>query len=133
MVQVSLSTSTTFNGDLNALVENQGTDVTFRIDLDEAAPAGGTRVYIDSDTVQIFNRLDLPAAQRNPRIENINLFSVSTNVDDSGLAFTIDSGATFATVTLAIFDNTEPEPTLPETFDGRVDAEFFCQNCIRSL
>ena len=125
MVQVSLSTSTTFNGDLNALVENQGTDVTFRIDLDEAAPAGGTRVYIDSDTVQIFNRLDLPAAQRNPRIENINLFSVSTNVDDSGLAFTIDSGATFATVTLAIFDNTEPEPTLPETFDGRVDAEFF--------
>ncbi|MGD1910795.1 MAG: hypothetical protein ACFB2X_08040, partial [Rivularia sp. (in: cyanobacteria)] len=109
MTQVSLSTSTTFNGDLNALVENQGTDVTFRIDLDEAAPAGGTRVYIDSDTVQIFNRLDLPAAVSNPRIENINLFSVSTNVDDSGLAFTIDPGATFATVTLTIFDNPEPD------------------------
>ena len=125
MTQVSLSTSTTFDGDLNALVEDQGTDVTFRIELDQPAPAGGTRVYIDSDTVQIFNRLDLPAARSNPRVENIDIFSVRTNIDDSGLGFTINPGATVATLTLTIFDNTEPEPTLPETFDGRVDAEFF--------
>ncbi|MCJ8282175.1 MAG: hypothetical protein MJK14_20655 [Rivularia sp. ALOHA_DT_140] len=81
MTQVSLSTSTTFNGDLNALVENQGTEITFRIDLDEPAPAEGTRVYIDSDTVQIFNRLDLPAARTNPRVENIDIFSVRTNIE----------------------------------------------------
>ncbi|MEM9276333.1 MAG: hypothetical protein AAGA80_25785, partial [Cyanobacteria bacterium P01_F01_bin.143] len=68
MVQASLSTSTNFDGNLNALVEDQGTEVTFRVDLDEAAPAGGTRVYIDSKTVQIFNRLDLPAAISNPQI-----------------------------------------------------------------
>jgi len=47
------------------------------------------------------------------------------SIDDSGLAFTINPGETFGTVTLTVFDNTEPEPTLPETFDGRVDAEFF--------
>ncbi|MEM9274894.1 MAG: DVUA0089 family protein [Cyanobacteria bacterium P01_F01_bin.143] len=124
MVQASLSTSTSFDGDLNALVEDQGTEVTFRVDLDEAAPSGGTRVYIDSETVQIFNRLDLPAAVSNPQIENVNLLSVRTNIDDSGLAFTINQGATFATITLAIFDNLEPDTFLPETFDGRVDATF---------
>ncbi|MEM9276332.1 MAG: hypothetical protein AAGA80_25780 [Cyanobacteria bacterium P01_F01_bin.143] len=124
MVQASLSTSTNFDGDLNALVEDQGTEVIFRVDLDEAAPAGGTRVYIDSETVQIFNRLDLPAAISNPQIENVNLLSVRTNIDDSGLAFTINQGATFATITLAIFDNPEPDTFLPETFDGRVDATF---------
>ncbi|MEM9274893.1 MAG: hypothetical protein AAGA80_18310 [Cyanobacteria bacterium P01_F01_bin.143] len=47
-----------------------------------------------------------------------------TNIDDSGLAFTINQGATFATITLAVFDNPEPDTFLPETFDGRVDATF---------
>ena len=37
MPQVSLTTSTNFNG-LNALVENQNNTITFRFDLDEAAP-----------------------------------------------------------------------------------------------
>ena len=35
MPQVSLSTSTSFDGDLNALVEDQGTSLTVRFDLDE--------------------------------------------------------------------------------------------------
>ncbi|MEM8827923.1 MAG: spondin domain-containing protein [Cyanobacteria bacterium P01_G01_bin.19] len=124
MTQVSLSTSTTFDGDLNALVEDQGTEITFRIDLDEAAPAEGTRVYIDSEIEQIFNRLDLPAAAANPQIENIDLLSVNTNLDNSGIAFTINPGATFATVTIPIFDNPEPDTFLPETFDGLVEATF---------
>ena len=47
MPQVSLSTSTSFNGDLNALIEDQGTALTLRFDLDEPAPAGGLKVYID--------------------------------------------------------------------------------------
>ncbi|MEM9218707.1 MAG: PPC domain-containing protein [Cyanobacteria bacterium P01_F01_bin.150] len=124
MVQVSLSTSTTFDGDLNALVEDQGTSLTIRFDLDAPAPAGGLKVYIDSDIVQIVNRLDLPSAIANPQFENLNLLATQTNLDNSGLAVQITEGSTFGTVTLNIFDNDEPEPTLPETFDGLVEATF---------
>ena len=122
MVQVSLSTSTTFDGDLNALVEDQGTSLTLRFDLDEPAPAGGLKVYIDSDTEQILNRLDLPGAIANPQFENLNLLATQTNVDNSGLAVQITEGSTFATVTLDVFDNVEPDTFLPETFDGLVEA-----------
>ncbi|MEL7355538.1 MAG: DVUA0089 family protein [Cyanobacteria bacterium J06560_6] len=122
MVQVSLSTTTTFEGDLNALVEDQGTSLTLRFDLDEPAPASGLKVYIDSDIEQIINRLDLPAAIASPRFENLNLFATQTNFDNSGLAVEIAGGSTFATVTLDIFDNPEPDTFLPETFDGLVEA-----------
>ncbi len=122
MVQVSLSTSTTFDGDLNALVEDQGTSLTLRFDLDEPAPAGGLKVYIDSNTEQILNRLDLPGAIANPQFENLNLLATQTNVDNSGLAVQITEGSTFATVTLDVFDNVEPDTFLPETFDGLVEA-----------
>ncbi|MEO1387489.1 MAG: pre-peptidase C-terminal domain-containing protein [Cyanobacteria bacterium J06634_6] len=122
MVQVSLSTTTTFEGDLNALVEDQGSSLTLRFDLDEPAPASGLKVYIDSDIEQIINRLDLPAAIANPRFENLNLFATQTNFDNSGLAVEIAGGSTFATVTLDIFDNPEPDTFLPETFDGLVEA-----------
>ncbi|NEP19707.1 MAG: D-alanyl-D-alanine carboxypeptidase, partial [Leptolyngbya sp. SIO4C1] len=122
MVQVSLSTTTTFDGDLNALVEDQGTSLTVRFDLDEPAPAGGLKVYIDSGVEQILNRLDLPGAVANPQIENLNLLATQTNADNSGLAVEIVEGATFATVTLNVFDNPEPDTFLPATFDGRVDA-----------
>ncbi|MEM7182075.1 MAG: hypothetical protein AAF518_14250, partial [Spirochaetota bacterium] len=71
-----------YRSDANALIENQGTELTFRIDLDEAAPPGGLRVFIDSDITQILNRLDLPSAVANPQIENIDLLSVRTNVDN---------------------------------------------------
>ncbi|MEL6763335.1 MAG: peptidase, partial [Cyanobacteria bacterium J06607_6] len=124
MVQVSLSTSTDFDGDLNALVEDQGTALTVRFDLDEPAPASGLKVYIDSDVEQIINRLDLPAAIANPQFENLNLFATQTNFDNSGLAVEIAGGATFATITLDIFDNPEPDTFLPETFDGLVEAVF---------
>ncbi|MEL7330658.1 MAG: pre-peptidase C-terminal domain-containing protein [Cyanobacteria bacterium J06560_2] len=122
MVQVSLSTTTTFEGDLNALVEDQNTSLTLRFDLDEPAPAGGLKVYIDSDIEQIINRLDLPAAISNPQFENLNLLRTQTNFDNSGLAVDITAGSTFATVTLDIFDNPEPDTFLPETFDGLVEA-----------
>ncbi|MEM6435979.1 MAG: hypothetical protein AAF773_19315, partial [Cyanobacteria bacterium P01_D01_bin.115] len=124
MVQVSLSTSTDFDGDLNALVEDQGTALTVRFDLDEPAPASGLKVYVDSDVEQIINRLDLPAAIANPQFENLNLFATQTNFDNSGLAVEIAGGATFATITLDIFDNPEPDTFLPETFDGLVEAVF---------
>ncbi|MEL6325306.1 MAG: pre-peptidase C-terminal domain-containing protein [Cyanobacteria bacterium J06626_23] len=122
MVQVSLSTSTTFDGDLNALVEDQGTSLTVRFELDEPAPVGGLKVYIDSDVEQILNRLDLPGAIANPQFENLNLLGTQTNFDNSGLAVEITEGSTFATITLDIFDNVEPDTFLPETFDGLVEA-----------
>ncbi|MDB9527174.1 pre-peptidase C-terminal domain-containing protein [Oscillatoria sp. CS-180] len=124
MVQVSLTTSTNFDGDFNALVEDQGTALTVRFDLDEPAPPGGLKVYIDSDIVQIINRLDLPAAIQNPQFENLNVFATQTNFDNSGLAVEIIEGATFGTVTLNVFDNDEPDTFLPETFDGLVEAVF---------
>ncbi|MEO0374932.1 MAG: hypothetical protein AAF329_09970, partial [Cyanobacteria bacterium P01_A01_bin.17] len=113
MPQVSLSTSTSFDGELNALVEDQGTALTVRFDLDEPAPAGGLKVYIDSEVEQILNRLDLPGAIANPQVENLNLLATQTNFDNSGLAVEITEGATFATVTLNVFDNAEPDTFLP--------------------
>ena len=122
MPQVSLSTSTSFDGDLNALVEDQGTALTVRFDLDEAAPEGGLKVYVDSEVEQIINRLDLPGFAFNPTVENIDFSTFTTNFDNSGFALTIDEGATFGTFTINVFDNPEPDTTLPETFDGLVEA-----------
>ena len=123
-MQASLSTSTTFDGDLNALVETQGTAVTFRFDLDEAAPAGGLTLFVDADVEQMLNRLDLPTFAFNPVTENIDFGSIITNRDSSGFAFTIDEGATFGTATLNVFNNPEPDTFLPATFDGLVEATF---------
>ncbi|MBE9064030.1 hypothetical protein, partial [cf. Phormidesmis sp. LEGE 11477] len=122
MPQVSLSTSTNFDGDLSALVEDQGTALTVRFDLDEPAPEGGLKVYVDSDVEQIINRLDLPGFAFNPTLENIDAASLVTNFDNSGFALTIEEGATFGTFTIDVFDNPEPDTFLPETFDGRVEA-----------
>ena len=124
MVQVSLSTTTTFVSDLNALVEDLGTALTVRFDLDAPAPEGGLKVYIDSAVEQILNRLDLPGAITDPQVENLNLLATQTNFDNSGLAVEITAGSTFATVTLNVFNNAEPDTFLPTTFDGRVDALF---------
>ncbi|MEO1396045.1 MAG: amidase family protein [Cyanobacteria bacterium J06634_5] len=123
-MQVSLSTSTTFDGDLNALVETQGTAITFRFDLDEPAPAGGVTLFVDADVEQMLNRLDLPAFAFNPVTENIDFGSIFPNRDSSGFVATIDEGATFGTATLNIFNNSEPETFLPATFDGLVEATF---------
>lgn len=41
---VSLTTSTSFQGDLNALIEDQATDLTVRFDLDVPAPVDGLRI-----------------------------------------------------------------------------------------
>ncbi|MEM1293473.1 MAG: D-alanyl-D-alanine carboxypeptidase, partial [Cyanobacteria bacterium P01_H01_bin.162] len=122
MVQVSLSTTTTFDGDLNALIEDQGTALTVRFDLDEPAPEGGLRVYVDSEVEQIINRLDLPGFVASPTLENIDLASLATNFDNSGFAVTIDEGATFGSFTINVFNNPEPDTFLPETFDGLVEA-----------
>ncbi|MEM7061673.1 MAG: pre-peptidase C-terminal domain-containing protein [Cyanobacteria bacterium P01_B01_bin.77] len=121
MVAVSLSTSTDYPGLQNALIEDQGTALTVRFDLDEPAPAGGLKVYIDSEVEQILNRLDLPGAIANPQFENLNLLATQTNFDNSGLAVSITEGSTFATIILNIFDNEEPDTFLPETFDGLVN------------
>ncbi|MEL6351880.1 MAG: amidase family protein [Cyanobacteria bacterium J06627_28] len=126
-MQVSLSTSTTFDGDLNALVETQGTTITFRFDLDEPAPAGGLTLFVDADVEQMLNRLDLPEFAFNPTTENIDFESLVTNRDSSGFVATINEGATFGTATLNIFNNPEPDTFLPDTFDGLVEATFSLQ------
>ena len=124
MVQVSFSTTTSFEGDLNALVEAQNTALTVRFELDEPAPAGGLKVFVDSDVEQIVSRLDLPGFIFNPTVENINPNLVGTSFDNSGFFLTINEGATFGSFTINVFDNTEPDTFLPDTFDGRVDAVF---------
>ena len=124
MVQLSFSTTTSFEGDLNALVEAQNTALTVRFELDEPAPAGGLKVFVDSDVEQIVSRLDLPGFIFNPTVENINPNLVGTSFDNSGFFLTINEGATFGSFTINVFDNTEPDTFLPDTFDGRVDAVF---------
>ncbi|MEL7330659.1 MAG: pre-peptidase C-terminal domain-containing protein [Cyanobacteria bacterium J06560_2] len=124
MAQVSLSTFTDFVGDLNALIEDQGTSLTIRFDLDEPAPVDGLTLFVDADVEQGLNRLDLPAFAFNPNTENINFETVETNRDSSGFVATIDEGATFGSLTLTVFNNPEPDTFLPETFDGRVENTF---------
>ena len=124
MVQVSLSTTTSFDGELNALVEDQGTALTVRFDLDEPVPAGGLKVYVDSNVEQIVNRLNLLSFASNPTVENINPNLLGTNFDNSGFFLTLDEGATTASFTIDVFDNPEPDTFLPETFDGLVEAAF---------
>lgn len=121
---VSLTTSTSFQGDLNALIENEQTDLTFRVDLDVPAPMDGLRIFVDSNVEQMVNRLDLPGFVFNPRLEHINPASIRTSFDNSGFAFTLNEGAIFGTFTITVFDNPEPDTFLPETFDGLVEAVF---------
>ena len=124
MTQVSLSTSTDYSGEQNALIEEQGTALTVSFELDEAAPSGGLKVFVDSDIEQIVNRLDLPGFAFNPTAENIDPASFGTSFDNSGFFLTIDEGATSASFTINVFDNEEPDTTLPETFDSLVEANF---------
>ena len=124
MVQVSLSTSTDYSGEQNALIEELGTFLTVNFELDEPAPSGGLKVFVDSDIEQIVNRLDLPGFAFNPTAENIDPASFGTSFDNSGFYLTIDEGATSASFTIDVFDNDEPDTTLPETFDSLVEANF---------
>jgi hypothetical protein len=124
MTQISLSTSTDYSGDSNALIEEQGTALTVSFELDEAAPEGGLKVFVDSDIEQIVSRLDLPGFAFNPTAENIDPATFGTSFDNSGFFLTIDEGATSASFTINVFDNDEPDTTLPETFDGLVSANF---------
>ncbi|MGD1919485.1 MAG: D-alanyl-D-alanine carboxypeptidase, partial [Pleurocapsa sp.] len=125
IVQISLSTSTSYEGEQNALVEELGTSLTVNFELDEPSPEGGLKVFVDSDVEQIVNRLDLPGFAFNPTAENIDPATFGTSFDNSGFFLTIDEGATTASFTIDVFDNPEPDTTLPETFDGLVEASFF--------
>lgn len=111
MVQLSLSTSTNYEGEQNALIEELGTSLTVNFELDEPAPEGGLKVLVDSDIEQIVSRLDLPGFAFNPTAENINPSLVGTSFDNSGFFLTIDEGATTASFTIDIFDNEEPDTT----------------------
>ncbi|MEO1185080.1 MAG: calcium-binding protein, partial [Cyanobacteria bacterium J06636_27] len=124
MTQVSLSTSTNYSGQLNALVEDQGTELTVRFDLDQPAPAGGLKVFLDSNVVQSFNRLTLtPLLNPNSR-ENIDVGSSSFENNNSAIAVFIEEGASFASFTLPVFDDPEPSLSFPETFEGLVEVTF---------
>ncbi|MEM1279581.1 MAG: serine hydrolase, partial [Cyanobacteria bacterium P01_H01_bin.152] len=130
MVQVSLSTSTDFDGALNALVEDQGTSLTIRFDLDEAAPAGGLRVFLDSEVTEILNRLNFTQLVSDflggvtERVQNIVAFPIpQRNNDRSGLALTISEGAESAFFIIDVLNQDEAVP--PQApYDGRVDVEF---------
>ncbi|MEM7580796.1 MAG: DVUA0089 family protein, partial [Cyanobacteria bacterium P01_A01_bin.80] len=124
MAQVSLSTSTNYSGEQNALIEDQQTALTVNFELDEPAPVGGLKVFVDSDVEQIVNRLDLPGFTFSPVTENIDPASFGTSFDNSGFYLTIDEGATSGSFTINVFDNPEPDTFLPATFDGLVEAEF---------
>ncbi|MEO0804574.1 MAG: calcium-binding protein, partial [Cyanobacteria bacterium J06642_2] len=129
---VSLNTNTDFAGPENALIEDEGTLLTFTLELSDAAPSGGLRVFVDSNIGQILNRLNLPAFVSSPQVENVNPDTIALSLDNSGFALTIDEGATSASLTLPIFDNTEPDTFMPEVFDGLVAAEFALQTEVSS-
>lgn len=124
MTQISLTTTTNYDGEQNALIEELGTALTVNFELDEPAPNGGLKVFVDSDIEQVVNRLDLPGFAFNPTFENINPNLFGTSFDNSGFFLTIDEGATNASFTIDVFDNPEPDTFLPETFDGLVEANF---------
>jgi len=106
------------------LIEDQDTSLTVNFDLDEPAPESGLKVFVDSDVEQIVSRLDLPGFAFNPVAENINPSLLGTSFDNSGFYLTIDEGATSGSFTINVFDNSEPDTFLPETFDGLVEANF---------
>ncbi|MEM6252529.1 MAG: serine hydrolase [Cyanobacteria bacterium P01_D01_bin.156] len=130
MVQVSLSTSTDFSGELNALVEDQETSLTVQFNLDEPAPSGGLRVYVDSEVTEILNRLNFTQlvgdflGGATDRVENIVAFPIPQRNDDrSGLALTIAEGAESAFFIIDVLNQDESVP--PQApYDGRVDVEF---------
>ena len=126
MTQVSLTTSTDYDGPLNALVEDELTTLVIRFDLDEPAPAGGLKVYIDSDEEQSLYRLYLPSIAARKATVNINTTTLVSGLNDdvSGVAVEITEGSTFATITLPVFNNREPADILPETFDGLVEVTY---------
>ncbi|MEM9212783.1 MAG: hypothetical protein AAGD25_00270 [Cyanobacteria bacterium P01_F01_bin.150] len=128
MVQVNLATSTNFSGDANAVIEDQGNELTFEFSLDEAAPAGGLKVYVDSNVPEILNRFNLLALAFDPsRFSNLTTNQESfTDFSNSGFSVTINAGATEASVTIPIFDTDEsiPDPFFPETYDGLTTTTF---------
>ncbi|MEL4896890.1 Ig-like domain-containing protein, partial [Crocosphaera sp. Alani8] len=123
MVQVSLSTSTNFSGSQNAVIEDQGTVLTFEFTLDEPAPAGGLKVYVDSDVPEIMNRLNnFGQALTNATATASTFLDFTAN----GFSITITENETSATLTIPVFDNDEnrPDDVFPETFDGLTEATF---------
>ncbi|MEO1433813.1 MAG: hypothetical protein AAFV71_33095, partial [Cyanobacteria bacterium J06633_8] len=132
MTQVRLTTSTSpdpnvqnsYNGPLNALVEQEGTILEIRFDLDESAPAGGLKVYLDSELDESLNRLWLQRLQ--PQNINTSTIIQGFNDDMSGVAVEITEGSTFATLTLPVYDTRNaPDPNYkPEIFDGLTEVTY---------
>jgi VCBS repeat-containing protein len=121
MPRVSLSTSTNFPGNPNALVEDQNSELTFTFTLDEPAPAGGLKVYVDSNVEAIMNRLDLQALGfDSSRFNNLSIDPAGfLDFIGTGFAITINAGATTASIRIPIFDNVEgDQDVLPTTFEG---------------
>ena len=122
-IKVGISLQTSNDGGIATLVENQGTTVQTRFELSEPAPAGGLRVYVETDGPQILDRLDLFDVLRNPRVENIVPNSFASDTDDSGFAVTIEEGATFGVFETDVFDNPEPDSFELVTLDGFLETK----------
>ena len=117
-IEVGISVSTDFENDVDTLVEDQGTTATVRFDLSEPAPEGGLRVYFETGTSQVLDRLNLFDILLNPRLENIDVATFVTDFDDSGAAITIDEGATFGSFQVDIADNVEVDTVPFAILDG---------------
>ena len=128
MVSVGLSTSTDFSPNASAVVEDQATQLTFTFTLDEAAPTGGLKVYVDSDVPEILNRLNPQALLFNPGLASGLTISQSgfTDFSNSGFSVIINAGETEASLTLPVFDTDEgdPDPFFPDTYDGLTTTTF---------
>lgn len=59
MTQVSLSTSTNFDGDTNAVSKDQITELTINLNLEELHPIVGLHILIGTDIKPITNHLDV--------------------------------------------------------------------------
>ncbi|MEL4896888.1 pre-peptidase C-terminal domain-containing protein [Crocosphaera sp. Alani8] len=128
MTQVRFSTSTNFETYPNAVVEILGTLLTFNFELDEPAPIGGLKIYVDSDAPNILNRLNVEALDDNPDFQtNLTVNRDSfRDFSSSGFAIIINPGETQASLTLPAFDINEEtsEPVNQVNLDGFTPTTF---------
>lgn len=106
-IQVGLTTSP------QNIIEDEGSVLTFRFQLDAPPPPGGLRVYVDSNFTQSLNRLDLSSIFFTPgAVTGGDVNSVNGDFDFTGFAFTITD--TVATINIPVFDDEENG----DAFDG---------------
>lgn len=118
MTTVKFSTSPT------ALIETEGTVLTFRFELDQAPPAGGLTVTVRGDVPQSLTRLDLFALDVTGGSQPVGDF------DFSGFDFTIT--ARTATVRAPIFQDNQAQGLQTVTYTLQPGSGFTVDASARS-